>query len=575
MSGKRVLCFVYVLMAAIFVYFWANREILTNPYLVNDDVRQQIYWMQRWLDPGLYQDDLLTRYAQAYVPWGVQAVYWLASWLVEPVTFSNILTGILYVISAGFVFGIGLQFRDDLTAVLATVSFFLCAAFLHKMAGGLSRTYVVPLLAAYLYFLSVGRVFAASIVILLESIFNPYVFMLCFLTHGLYVAHKFGPSLFLRTLDRADGIAPGLGLPRLWGRLAEHLPRQWLKRSAAGFGPTPWELLLLNLPVCIAVLVVAIHYGFGRSPELGGLVSWDQMVGKIEYTAAGRYELVPLPSMLYEVVRPWLQNLFIGRWAALWGIPGVLALVVTVRYAIGNGTSRVEWSGFTVFGYLLPASLILYTFACIFLAKLFVPRRYIEYSLNFLNCMALGVCLRLVAARLNLRPVAFWVLTTLLVLLSAVRLHNMALYDYSPHAGLFRFLQGVPKESLIAGHPEMMDSVPTFARRKAFVTCELSHTWVQPYWDTIRKRTSDLFRAYYAEDPAEIRRFCREHGISYMVVREEDFSRERLKYGGIYFEPFDREIRDMVSSRTAFALLNPQEFPRVYIDKGFFVVKIE
>ncbi|MEW6350954.1 MAG: hypothetical protein AB1646_18000 [Thermodesulfobacteriota bacterium] len=573
--SPTALCLLYVLVAASFVYFWANREILANPYLINDDVRQQIYWMQRWYDPGLFPDDLLTRYAQEYVPWGVQAVYWVASWFVEPVAFSNILTGILYVISAGFFFGIGLRFRDDLTAVCVALSFFLCAAFLHKMAGGLSRSFVVPLLAAYLYFLSVDKVFAASAVILVASFFNPYVFLLCVATHGLYVLHRFGPGMLRRILDRVDENAPGLRLRDLVKRLSSLVPRAWLPSQEADPVCTPGHLLLLNLPFVAAMLVTAVLYGFCRSSELGGLVGWQEMVGKIEYTSAGRYELVPVPSMLYEVIRPWLQNLFVGQWSALWGILGIGALAATVRYALGNRTHKVEWSSFTVFAYLFPASLILYTFACVFVAKLFVPRRYIEYSLNFFYCISLAVCLRMVVARLNLRPVAFWGLTTLMVLLSAVRLHNMELYDYSAHAGLFRFLQGTPKESLIAGHPQMMDSIPTFALRKVFVNQELSHTWVQPYWSMIKKRTSDLFVAYYSDDPGEVRRFCKENGIAYMVVREEDFSRTSLTKGGIYFEPFDREIRTFTASRTDFALLNEKEFPRVYSDNGFFVVRID
>ena len=88
---------VYVLAAATFVFVVAHWDGLTKPYVLNDDVRQQVYWMQSWLDPGLYHDDLLTRYAKNYVPWGVQAVYYAASRIVDPLYFSKILTGILFI----------------------------------------------------------------------------------------------------------------------------------------------------------------------------------------------------------------------------------------------------------------------------------------------------------------------------------------------------------------------------------------------------------------------------------------------------------------------------------------------
>ena len=60
---------VALLSAAVFGI--AHFQALTNPYVINDDVRQQIFWMQRWLDPQLFPRDLLSDYARQYVPWGV------------------------------------------------------------------------------------------------------------------------------------------------------------------------------------------------------------------------------------------------------------------------------------------------------------------------------------------------------------------------------------------------------------------------------------------------------------------------------------------------------------------------
>ncbi len=74
-----------------------------------------------------------------------------------------------------------------------------------------------------------------------------------------------------------------------------------------------------------------------------------------------------------------------------------------------------------------------------------------------------------------------------------------------------------------------MDNVITFSRRKAFLTYELSHTWYVSYWNVIKKRTFDFFRAYYAEDPNEIHIFCRKNGINFLVVRDSDFSAENLR----------------------------------------------
>ena len=70
--GSRTTHLLYVLFAALAVYVIAHWPALTNPYVINDDVRQQIFWMQQWIDPDLYQNDFLTEYAKNYVQWGVQ-----------------------------------------------------------------------------------------------------------------------------------------------------------------------------------------------------------------------------------------------------------------------------------------------------------------------------------------------------------------------------------------------------------------------------------------------------------------------------------------------------------------------
>jgi hypothetical protein len=117
-----------------------------------------------------------------------------------------------------------------------------------------------------------------------------------------------------------------------------------------------------------------------------------------------------------------------------------------------------------------------------------------------------------------------------------------------------------------------MDNVLTFSRRKAFVTYELSHTWYTRYWDIIKTRTYDFFRAYYASDPEVIRAFCRKNHIDYMVVREADFSPRTLKKGTFYFEPFNSFIRGQVKGRKYFALLDSKVFPPIYMFDGVRVI---
>lgn len=544
---------IYVLVAAAFVYSAGNWQGFTNPYLINDDVRQQIFWMQEWIEPGLFQDDLLTEYARDYVPWGVRAVYRLGSLFMNPVRFTNVVTGILYVLSAGLLFGLCLSFRDGLTAVLVVCMFFILTGFLAKMAGGLSRSFVVPLLFAYLFFLSRGDIRWAALTLMIQPLFNPYVFLLCLTTHAVFLSWNFGMDLVRRF--------PGWSEPQPASDSRE-------------FPPVPLSRLLLwNAPILLAFAFMLFKHVFSSSSVFGHLVTRAEMAGKVEYTAAGRYEFLPDPSFLYELIRPWIFSLPFREWGIAAGWFGAGLLIVLAVYAVRNWKPVVDLSGLKIFAYLFPASLLLYVAARIFLAQLFVPRRYIEYSLLLFYCMVAGVLLRVAIESLGLRRFAFPFLVTVLVLFGAVRSHNMELYDFSRHADLYQFLRTTPKTALIAGHPEFMDNVPTFARRKAFVNYELSHTWIEPFWSTIKKRTYDFFRAYYAQDPEEIRRFCREYGIDYLLVRDEDFSTERLKREPIYFEPFNTFVRELTRSASHYAVLDTKEFPPAYRKDGIRVIR--
>ncbi len=298
------------------------------------------------------------------------------------------------------------------------------------------------------------------------------------------------------------------------------------------------------------------------------------MAGKIEYTDLGRFEIYPVPSLFYEFIRPWIINLPFREWGPIAGWSFAVVGLIVIAYACTRKRWVSDVSGFRVFGYLFVASFLLYFVARAVVFRLFQPSRYLELSLTVFFCVGAGVCLREAVANLVPKKLIFPLITTLLLVLAAARLYHVGIYDYSQYARLYEFLRSTPKTSLMAGHPELMDNVPTFAHRKAFVTYELSHTWFTTFWDLIKKRTFDFFRAYYSDDPEEIRRFCRDNGIDYLLVRDEDFVKKRRESGEVYFQPFGHYIRDLTKAKKRFALLDRKEFPPVYERDGIRVIKM-
>lgn len=578
-THRHIIYLFYVLTAALGVYVFAHWDAIKSPYVINDDVRQQIYWMRQWQDKELFQDHILTQYAKNYVPWGVKAIYWAAARMMDPVQFTKVLTGVLFVITAALVFGLVLQIQDDLTAILAVCVFFFFGHFMKKISGGLSQSFAYPLLLGYLFFLVRNRLFGAGVMIFLQSLFNPYIFLLSLVTHVISVFHnqkstivsRLSRNYLLYALFKIE--TPKNLEPTEKGTEPAATPK--VPSESKKYPVNYPKVLLDSLPVGTGILLMALRYVFFKPPFFGELVSRADMTGNLEYTIAGRYEIIPVPSVLSEIIRVWSFNLPFKEWGPLGGGISLGFLVCIVVFAFMKRKSYFDLSDFKVFIYLMISSILLFVLSNLFLFKLFLPRRYFEFSANIFFCVGTAVFIRIAIQELGLMRIAFPFLVSLFVILGALRLHNVGIYDYSNNVAFYRFLEKTPKDSLIAGHPSLMDNVGTFSCRKAFVTYELSHTWIKPYWTLIKARTFDFFSAYYSSKPEKIREFCRINGIDYLVVRDEDFKMAPLMEGKIYFEPFGSYIRAVCSSKTNFAALDEQQFPPVYQKNGIRVIKFD
>jgi hypothetical protein len=240
--------------------------------------------------------------------------------------------------------------------------------------------------------------------------------------------------------------------------------------------------------------------------------------------------------------------------------------------------------------YLLLASLALYCLARLFLLQLFMPDRYLMYTLNLFYCLLLALGLK------NALRVERWPLyLAILVLVAAAplgawRLDGVGLKDYSAYRALYSALVSAPKDALIAGHPNLMDTIPTCAQRRAFATYELAHPWSRGYWAQLKPRLEDFFQAYYAADPRRVVDFCRKYGIAFLIVDDRHFSPAFLQGGNFlfpydnsyipgtsrglaeldrcpFFAPFDEQIRRLTQGRRQFALLTDANFQALKIDQ--------
>ena len=462
-----------------------------------------------------------------YVTWGVKGLYWLASWWVSPLAFSKLLPGFLFVFLAFCLFKIGTRLADRRLGWTMVACFWLMPFFLDNLAGGLARSFAAPLLALFWLGWQARRPWVMGGALLLQALFIPYIFLVA---------------------------APAALLAWLLARLGRDNPPPFPAQAAHFF--------LLGLG---AVLVVAMNLQFSAD-GYGPLVSAQEMVNHPEFYAHGRYPILPEASLLWEFISPWEFIPPFQEWGPVAGgltCAGLLALLAA-------GFWRLDWptwrQALKPAGYLGLSSLVLYFLARLFLLKLFVPDRYLMYTLNLFTCLFLALGLK-TALRVERWPRHLAILVLVAAAgLGAWRLHGVGLKDYSAYRAVYAALAETPKDALIAGHPNLMDTIPTFAQRRAFATYELAHPWSRGYWAKLKPRLVDLFKAYYAADPQEVVAFCRKYGIAFLIVDDRHFTPAFLKGGyflfpgdqphlpgeakglaeriyGPFFAPFDEQIR--------------------------------
>lgn len=528
----------FVAFCSIGVFCVAHRLGLTSPYVVNDDVRQQIFWMARYLDPSLYPADLLNEYASAYVPPALKALYFAAAKGVglDPLLFSKLLTGGLFVVLALAFFGLGVALEGRLLGFCGAAMIWCLPYFLKNISGGLSRSFAPPLLALFFWAWLRRSGLGMAVTLVLQALFIPYIAVLC---------------AFCSCLDA------------FWHRI--------VGRAPGPFPARPWHGLAL---LAAAGLVWSFDHGLVAA-GFGPLVGRAALAAGPEFSPAGRLDLYPLPNPFFDLIYWPFES--IGLFLDIGLFTGIVSLAVLLPFVI-RGARRAPWPVLAAragrpAAMLLAGSLTLYVLARIVALKLFVPDRYIAYTINMLYALTLAVLLRHALAGLLAKRAGRVGLLLVALAVGLWRLGGAGLYDYRADAALYVAVRGLPKEALIAGNPEDMDTVLTFGRRNVLASYELAHPWSVGYWERFFPRLAHQAAAYYAKDPQTVLDFAKAYGVTHMVVREADLTPAAVAKGPL-FAPLNDRIKALAGRPGHFALLDGSVFPYTSPEPGVRLVDL-
>ena len=153
----------------------------SHDYMVQDDARQHVFWMRRFLDPELFPNDRIADYFQSVAPLGYRALYYFMAKLgIDPIVWSKVLPLVLGFITTGYCFGVAVQLLPiPLTGFIAAVLLNQNLWMQDGLISGTPKAFIYPILLAFLYYGMRQSLLGMGIAITLLGLFYPSLVLVC------------------------------------------------------------------------------------------------------------------------------------------------------------------------------------------------------------------------------------------------------------------------------------------------------------------------------------------------------------------------------------------------------------
>lgn len=482
----------------------ALQQAFEGEYVVQDDARQHIFWMRRFLDPSLFPNDLIADYFQSVAPWGYTTFYrFFAALGLDPMFVAKLVPIPLALIAAGYSFGLSMQLLPvPFTAFLSSLLLQQVIWTHDDVPSATPRAFLAPIFLFFLYYLLKRQLLPCIVAIVLQGLFYPqYVFVFAGIT---------------------------LLQPIHW-----HQGRPSLSQDRKEY----WFCAVL----LAAAVLVMLPYALANS-EYGPTITAAEARTLPEFYRRGRSSFFtddPLAFWLYGD-RSGIFPDFRPATIAI-GIFLPLLLRFPDRFPLVRQlTDRIK-----ILQQLAVVGLSLFVVAHLVLFKLHLPSRYTAHTLRFALALATALTLtilldaglqwarRQVPPRID-RRILVWglaVVFSLGILLFPHLLLDFPKTNYQKgaYANLYRFFEQQPTDIVIAGLLDATDDLPSLSERSILVGIEYAIPYHTGYANQFRQRVHDLIRAHYSLTRPEVVEFTNTYGIDYWLVSREAFQTEFLE----------------------------------------------
>jgi len=498
----------------------AIQYAFSGEYIVQDDARQHVFWMQRFLDPQLFPQDWIADYFQLMASPGYTFIYRTAAELgITPFTFNKILPLGLGLLATGYGFGVAIEILPIPAAGFAAALFLNQTLWTEDdLISATPRAFLYPLFLAFCYYLL--RQSSRESGQRLKKTNRWRSQLSCLVLLGLQ--GLFYPPFALVSL--------GILTLRLWQRPQ----KRWrLSREPADYWLWGAGILVVAL-VLLPYELADNPFGPMITPEQARWQPEFRRVGG-EYGRAFFFDDNPLFFWLLgprSGLLPELPSLALAPLSLL-GFALPFCLSRPAQFPLARQVTRKV----LLLVQILLVSLGLFLAAHLLLFRLHFPGRYPYHSLRVVLPLAAGIALVLGLetilrsltqggfGRARLIRLGLSGLLAALLLLGPLFL---TIQNQGQIVGdvprLYEFLRRQPPDTLVASVAEEVNNLPSFAARPILVGREYALPYHTRYYAEIRQRTLDLIAAQYSPDLETVKRFIQTYGVDFILLDAAAFT---------------------------------------------------
>ena len=321
--------------------------VFSHDFIVQDDMRQHVVWLQQFIDPTIFQQDEIDHYFHSLAPIGFKTVYWLGAQAgISPLLLAKLLPLPLALAATVFLFYKTLAIAPPPLAAWVAALIFNQHLWLNAdLVSATPRAFVYPIFVTFLYYVVQRSHLPMLLTLALLGLFFPKMMLV-------------GATLLLAQL--VDWSPKGVRLTRDRQR---------------------WVFAISGM---IVTAVVAMPFALNLS-DAGPAITAAQMRTQLEYGLGGRNEYFGVNPVDFVLHGP--SGLRIPVFPSIIWAGFALPFLMKWRSpVIRSITPRIR-----VLGDLLAASLGLFCLAHLLLLRLHFPSRYTYHSWRFVLSIAVDI----------------------------------------------------------------------------------------------------------------------------------------------------------------------------------------